>query len=89
MAIDLTKNGTNLRETFNPDDPVESLYMRLNECVDYETAADNTVTEGQVMRIAYIIVAETGQFQEDFQNRRAKSDPETTWTIFLAHFIKA
>ena len=63
--MDLAANGKNLREYFNPNNPLDSLYMRLNEWVDYATAEGETITEGQVMHIAYSLVAETGQFQKD------------------------
>ena len=63
--MDLAANGKNLREYFNPNNPLDSLYMRLNEWVDYATAEGETITEGQFMHIAYSLVAETGQFQKD------------------------
>ena len=63
--MDLAAIGTKLREDFNPNNPLESLYMRLNEWVDYATTAGETTTEVQVMHIAYGLVVETGQFQED------------------------
>ena len=47
----LVANGTNMREDFNPNNPLESLYMRLNEWVDYATAAVETSTEVQVVCI--------------------------------------
>ena len=50
--------------------------MRLKEYVDYATAAGDSVTEIQFVRIAYSLVVDTGQFQEDYQNWHAKSDPE-------------
>ena len=46
LATDMAKNNKNLREAYNPDDPLESLYTRLNKCVDYATAAGEPITEG-------------------------------------------
>ena len=63
--MDLAVNNTNLQEPFNTDEPLEILYTRLNECVKYAAAAGKPVTEGQVLCIAYGLVAETGQFKED------------------------
>ena len=55
----------------------------------YTTAADDPITEGQVVRISYILVVETGRFQEECRTRQAKLEPEKTWTTFQAHFIEA
>ena len=63
-ATDLAKNNKNLREPYNLDEPPKSLYTRLNECVNYATAAGEPINEGQVVRIAHGFVTETGQFQE-------------------------
>ena len=65
LATDLAKNDRKLWETYNPDEPIERLYTRLNKCVDYATTASERITEGQVVRISYDLVTETGQFQED------------------------
>ena len=75
LATDLVKNDKKLREPYNPDKPLNSLYTRLNKCVDYTTAAGKPIFEGQVVRISYGFVAETGQFQEDCQIWCVKSEP--------------
>ena len=49
LATDLAKNDKKLREAYNPDDPLKSLYTRLNECVDYTTVAGDPITEGKVV----------------------------------------
>ena len=48
-TIYLEVNYANLREPFNPRNPLESLYMRLNECIDCATAAGEPMTEGRVV----------------------------------------
>ena len=42
-AADLAEKKRKLRETFNPEKPLESLYTRINECVHYVTAADDPI----------------------------------------------
>ena len=41
------------------------------------------------MRIVCVLVAETGQVQEECQTWRAKLEQEKTWTAFQVHYIKA
>ena len=40
--------------------PLKSLYTRLNECVDYATKTGKSITDVQVVRVAYGLVAKTG-----------------------------
>ena len=89
MATDLAKNDKNLREPCNPEEPLKSLYKRLNECVDYTTAAGEPISEVQFVHIAYGLVAETGQFQGDCRTWRAKLEPEKICTKSQAYFIEA
>ena len=89
FATDLADNDKNLREPCNSDEPLKSLYTRLNECDDYATAVGEPIIEGQVIHIAYSLVTETGQFQEYCRTWCSKSELENTCTQFQAHFIKA
>ena len=88
MATDLTDNGKKLRQPCNPNKPLESLYIRLNKCLEYATAAGKTITEVQVVYITYDLFAETRKFQEYCRAWRAKSDPENTLNKFQAYFIE-
>ena len=45
FSMDLAYNDKKLRDSCNPDEPLNSLYTRLNECVDYAAAAGNPITE--------------------------------------------
>ena len=64
LATDLAENEKKLWEAYNPDEPLESLYTRLNYCVDYATTAGEPITVGQVIRTAHSLVSEMGKFQE-------------------------
>ena len=88
MATDLAENDTKLREAFNFDEPLKILYARLNECVEYPTTANDSVTEGQIVCIAYGLIVETGQFQEYYRTWHAKLNPKKTLTKLQARFIK-
>ena len=78
MATYLAENDRKLWETYNTDKPLESLYTRPNECVEYATAAGEPITEGKFFGIAYGLVSETRQFQKDCWTWRAKFDQEKT-----------
>ena len=67
LATDLAKNDKKLRESYNPNDPLKSLYTGLKKCQGYATVAGKPITEGQVVCISYSLVAGKSQFQEDCQ----------------------
>ena len=81
-VTELVKNNRKLREIFNPDEPLQNLYMRLNECVNYVTAAVKPITERRVVCIAYRLVAETGQNPGQLTNLAIQVELENTWTKF-------
>ena len=60
---DLTANYTKLLDLYNPNEPLKSLYMSLNKCIDYSTSQGKPVTIGQLFWISYGLVSDTGQLQ--------------------------
>ena len=57
---DMAENDKRLLESYNTEEPLKSLIERLDECADFATAAGDPVSETQLARIAYVLVAETG-----------------------------
>ena len=84
---DMAANDERLRSSYNAEEPLESLLERLYECVDLAVEAGELVLETQIVRIAYRLVAETGQYPEDCRVWR-KQD-EKSWTTFQAYCIEA
>ena len=73
--------------SYNAEEPLESLIERLNKCAYFSTAAGEPVSDTQLVRIAYGMVAEMGHYPEycrDWRNQDEKS-----WTTFQVHFIEA
>ena len=81
-------NDTKLQYPCNLDESIKGLYMRLNNCFNYTTAAGDHVTEGNLVQIAYVLVTETGQVQEDCKTWQAKLDCDQNYMDFQAQFIK-
>ena len=82
---DMAANDERLRAQYNAKEPIESLIERLNECADFTTAAGETVSDTQLFHIAYVLVAETGQYPEGCRAWRNQDDK--SWTTFQGHFI--
>ena len=64
-SMGMAANDEIIRASYNSKEPLESLTERLNECADFVTAASEPVSETQLVRITYVLVAETGQYPED------------------------
>ena len=61
---DMVENDERLRASYNTKEPPEILITRLNECTDFTTAAGEPVSETQLVRITYKLVADTGTYPE-------------------------
>ena len=68
---------------------LRTFYIRLNECADYTTASRKPITKVNIDRIALVLLAETGKFQEYCRTWWAKLEAEKPWMDFQAHFIEA
>ena len=64
-SMGMAANDEIIRASYNSKEPLGSLTERLNECADFVTAASEPVSETQLVRITYVLVAETGQYPED------------------------
>ena len=82
----MAANDERLQSSYNAKTPLKSLIERLNECADFATAARESVLETQLVRIAYELVAETGQYPEDCRAWRNQDDKSSTY--FQSHFIE-
>ena len=58
---DMTSKNERLQALYNSEEPLENLIKRIDECADFVTASGEPVSETQLVRITYGMVAETGQ----------------------------
>ena len=82
----MAANDERLQASCNTEEPLEILIKRINECTDFATEAREPVSKTQLVRIAYGLVAETGQYPEDCRTWR--NQDENSCTTFQAHFIE-
>ena len=66
-SMEMAENDEIIHAPYNAEEPLESLIERLNESPDSATAASEPVSQTQLVRIAYGLVAETGQYPEDLR----------------------
>jgi hypothetical protein len=61
-AVDLEQNFENMRKAWDPNQHVETLFMQIQDCVDYAEAGGITIGEAQKMSTAYKKVFSIGNF---------------------------
>ena len=78
----MAANNEILRASYNTEEPLKSLIKRLNKCADFATASGEPVSETQLVRITYRLVADTGKYPDDCWAWR--NQDEKYWTTFQA-----
>jgi hypothetical protein len=86
---DLELNRNKLYAAWNPDDPMEDLWLRIQEIQRYATDGLEPITDATVMRITLEILEKTGVFPEGCSDWRKLATPTSTYTSFKDHFTKA
>jgi hypothetical protein len=61
-VVDLKRNFENIRKACDPQQPVETLFKKIQDCVDYAEAGGITIGEAQKLSTAYTKVFATGIF---------------------------
>jgi hypothetical protein len=84
---ELLANTEKLQEPYNPSEPIESLFTRFEDAMEYADAANRPFTEVQILEYALLSILKTGQFKEAI--REWRSLPAQNWNLFKTHFATA
>ena len=82
----MTDNDDKLLSPYNAEELLKSLIKKINKRTEFTEAAGMPVTETQIVRIEYGLVAEMGQYLEDLWVWR--SVDKKSWAAFQEHFIE-
>jgi hypothetical protein len=88
-AVDLERNFENMRKAWDPQQPVETLFKQIQDCVDYAEAGGITIGESQKLSTAYTKVFATGIFHSACRRWNEKDALTKTWSNFKVHFATA
>jgi hypothetical protein len=85
---DLLTNRESLKPTWNPDEPIETLWARIRIAQQFAVRGGEALTEKFIIATILPVFAQTGVFTEAISVWR-RTD-EATWTLatFQAHFKK-
>jgi hypothetical protein len=88
-AVNLEINFENMRQAWDPQQPVESLFKQIQDCADYSEAGGVLIGHPQQINVGYAKIFITGHFMSACRRWNEKQTIEKTWTQFKSHFAAA
>jgi hypothetical protein len=86
---ELEINFKHLRRAWDPQQPVETLFKKIQECADYSDAGDVPIGPSQQINVGNSEIFATGHFMSACRRWIEKPAAEKTWTHFKSHFAAA
>jgi hypothetical protein len=88
-AVDLEINVEHMRRAWDPQQPAESLFKQIQDCVHYSEAGGVLIGHPQQINVGYAKIFGTGHFMSVCRQWNEKHAIEKTWTPFKSHFAAA
>jgi hypothetical protein len=88
-AVDLEINFENMRRTWDPQQPVESLFNQIQDCPNYFEAGGVLIGHQQQIIVGYTTIFAAGHFMSACRRWNEKPLADKTWAKFKAHFSAA
>jgi hypothetical protein len=88
-AVDLEINFEHMRQSWDPQQPVESLFKQIQYCEDYSEAGGVLIGHPQQINVGYAKIFATGHFMSACRRWNEKHAIEKTWTQFKYHVAAA
>jgi hypothetical protein len=88
-AVDLEINFEHMRRAWDPQQPVESLFKQIQDCVDYSESGGVLIGNPQQINVGYAKIFATSHFMSACHRWNGKHTIQKTWTQFKSHFAAA
>jgi hypothetical protein len=88
-SVDLDINFEHMRRTWDPQQPVETLFKQIQDCVGYLEAGGVPIGPSQQIKVGYAEICATGHFMRACHRWNEKPAADKTWTHFKSHFTAA
>ena len=89
LADELQKNDVALKNAYDTNQPIESLFGKVEIAVNYAATGNIPYSPTQVVATAFQIFFATGMFLEDYKTWKRKTDADKTWDNFKTYFSLA
>jgi hypothetical protein len=88
-TVDLEINFEHMRRAWDPQQPVESLFKKIQDCADYSEAGGVLIGHPQKINVGYAKIFATGHFMSVCRRWNEKPLADKTWAQFKALFSAA
>jgi hypothetical protein len=88
-TVDLEINCEHMRQAWDPQQPVETLFKQIQDCADYSESGGVLIGHPQQINVGYANIFSTGHFMSACRRWNEKPPAEKTWTQFKSHFAAA
>jgi hypothetical protein len=88
-AVDLEINFEHMSRAWDPQQPVESLLKKIQDCADHSEAGGFLIGHPQQINVGYPNIFATGHFMSACRWWNVKYSIKKTWTHFKSHFADA
>eukprot|EP00586_Coscinodiscus_wailesii_P001561 CAMPEP_0172482082 /NCGR_PEP_ID=MMETSP1066-20121228/8359_1 /TAXON_ID=671091 /ORGANISM="Coscinodiscus wailesii, Strain CCMP2513" /LENGTH=367 /DNA_ID=CAMNT_0013244955 /DNA_START=131 /DNA_END=1234 /DNA_ORIENTATION=+ len=86
----LKENGNRMRKSYDMSQPIQTLWVQIQEANDYAAAGGVLYSLRQILDIVYTLLAKTGHhFRYACREWRRVRAAQRTWQQFKNHFTKA
>jgi regulator of replication initiation timing len=86
---DLIENDSRMKKSYDPSQPIETLFDQYEDAIDFAAAANAAYTPAQIIAYAYNTVFQTGLFADACRDWRRLPIADKTWARFKADFAVA
>jgi hypothetical protein len=87
--VDIEQKFENMRNAWDPQQPVETLFKQIQDCVDFSEADGVTICVAQKLSSAYSKIFKSGKFNSACRRWDEKIEAEKTRNNFKIHFAAA
>jgi hypothetical protein len=88
-AVDLEINFEHMRPSWDPQQPVETLFKQIQDCADYSEAGGVLIGNPKQINVGYAKIFATGHFMSPCHRWNEKPTAEKTWAQLKSHFAAA
>jgi hypothetical protein len=88
-AVVIEHNFENMRNAWDPQQPVETLLKQIHDCVDFAEAGGVAIGAAQKLSSAYSKISKSGKFNSACRRWDERLEADKTWNNFKIHFAAA
>jgi hypothetical protein len=88
-AVDLEINFEHMRQAWDPQQPVGTLFKQIQDCADYSEAGGVPIGPSQQINFGHARIFATGHLMSACRRWNEKPSADKIWTHFKSHFAVA